>query len=292
MAVKIIYIAGDGRSGSTLLESILSTNPDTISVGEAYRFWERYYQHKTLCGCGKAIGECELWSNVANDLDKIPTYNPDDFLHGIKKLLTISAFNNIESVLEKDLRMRQVVINFYESIALHAGKNCIIDSSKTPSWCKILLSLKCFDVKIIHLERALPQVAESWKKKIKLPDYIEEERYMPVKGNLNILRTWLRVKILASRLRKSDYFFLRYERLCKNPAEVLQALSGFTGVALTRKEELYMRNNHGIAGNPIRLTNDKTRIEIVPQVSRRNKLGRVTFSLFLAVDKVSNLFIR
>ena len=40
--MKIIYIAGDGRSGSTLLDSVLNNAEDSLSIGEFSRFWTRY----------------------------------------------------------------------------------------------------------------------------------------------------------------------------------------------------------------------------------------------------------
>jgi hypothetical protein len=52
---KLIYIAGDGRSGSTLLDSVFNNLDHSISIGEFSRFWTRYLEGDSKFGCGENI---------------------------------------------------------------------------------------------------------------------------------------------------------------------------------------------------------------------------------------------
>jgi hypothetical protein len=67
--MKIVYIMGDGRSGSTLLDSILNNSDYSISIGEFSRFWTRYLEGKSKCGCGENIKFCCLWAQIIEELD-------------------------------------------------------------------------------------------------------------------------------------------------------------------------------------------------------------------------------
>lgn len=64
---KIIYIAGLGHSGSTILDMILGANSKVIGLGEIMPFLRRKdhsSDYKSTCSCGKLGSDCEFWSNV------------------------------------------------------------------------------------------------------------------------------------------------------------------------------------------------------------------------------------
>ena len=48
----VVYIAGSGRSGSTLLERALGEIPGFVNVGELIDLYRRVADHGELCGCG------------------------------------------------------------------------------------------------------------------------------------------------------------------------------------------------------------------------------------------------
>jgi hypothetical protein len=61
---QMIYIAGYGRSGSTLLERILASHPDIDGLGEVEHLTRARDLHAASCGCGAPLAECELWGPV------------------------------------------------------------------------------------------------------------------------------------------------------------------------------------------------------------------------------------
>jgi hypothetical protein len=64
----IIYIAGYGRSGSTLLERVLAANARVEGLGEVEHLTRARELHAASCGCGRSLAECELWGPVIDAL--------------------------------------------------------------------------------------------------------------------------------------------------------------------------------------------------------------------------------
>jgi len=60
----LVYIGGSGRSGSTLLERMLSCVPGFWPVGELVFIWERGLRRNDLCSCGARFRDCEYWVQV------------------------------------------------------------------------------------------------------------------------------------------------------------------------------------------------------------------------------------
>lgn len=261
--IKIIYIAGDGRSGSTLLDSVLSNIEGSLSVGECHRFWVRYTENESRCGCNKNIGECELWHEVDTRLKaKFPDYNAAEFGRQVQQIQYYKNFKKIPALLASEAwaNFREVVQTFYEIISEISEKKIIIDSSKSMPWAYVLQHLGVFDVRIIHLERKLTAVANSWKKTIQLPEYTEKEVFMPKKGNWLILKTWLKIKKMAGTLKIADNFmFVRYEQLCLEPEKELRPIASFVGEPMDI-DDLKAKPNHAIGGNPMRNSLDTLEI--------------------------------
>src|ERR1700684_4694430 len=72
MSTAVIYIAGTGRSGSTVLANILGEVEGLFAAGEVRYLWQRGLKEGRLCGCGLPVRECPVWSRVlamAGELD-------------------------------------------------------------------------------------------------------------------------------------------------------------------------------------------------------------------------------
>ncbi len=61
---KVLYIAGWGRSGSTILQNVLGELDGFFPVGEIVYVWERNLIGNRLGGCGARFRECEVWQGV------------------------------------------------------------------------------------------------------------------------------------------------------------------------------------------------------------------------------------
>ena len=63
--IRILYVSGAGRSGSTLLELMLGQINGFTAAGELRHFWERGVLKNQLCSCGRHFDDCSFWQEVA-----------------------------------------------------------------------------------------------------------------------------------------------------------------------------------------------------------------------------------
>lgn len=67
MKRTIVYIAGLGHSGSTLLDLLLGSHSKMIGLGEIMPFIRRKNReidNRATCSCGKKGNECDFWSKA------------------------------------------------------------------------------------------------------------------------------------------------------------------------------------------------------------------------------------
>ena len=84
---KILYIAGYGRSGSTLLDIVLGNHPENVGVGEVSFLLNDWANRSRRCSCGVPYQECEFWKNLF--LDSPPT---PELTQLVRKLEALSLF--------------------------------------------------------------------------------------------------------------------------------------------------------------------------------------------------------
>lgn len=288
--IKIIFIAGDGRSGSTLLDTVLSNIEGSISVGECHRFWVRFSENESHCACSKMMQNCALWSKVEKQLqDKFPEYNSSEFEKKVREIQFYKNFKKIPSLLQSKewLHFAEVVKAFYEAISEISGSLCIIDSSKSMPWAYVLQQITDFDVRVIHLERDLAEVANSWKKTVQLPEYTEREVFMPKKGNILVAKTWLKIKVMGRVLKRgSHYIFVSYRELCKNPNVELKKIMEVVDEHIPLNK-LQAHPNHAIGGNPMRSSLEKIEIKNTkPSYKHLSIFDRLFFNAISGLAKI------
>ena len=61
---RVLFISGWGRSGSTLLDRMLSSSLGFFASGELREVWWRGVQENRQCGCGVGFNECPFWRAV------------------------------------------------------------------------------------------------------------------------------------------------------------------------------------------------------------------------------------
>jgi len=70
--VRVLYIGGLGRSGSTLIERLLGQVPGVCAVGELVHLWDRGITEDERCGCGEPFRQCPFWSQVGKTAASFP----------------------------------------------------------------------------------------------------------------------------------------------------------------------------------------------------------------------------
>jgi len=66
MKSKFVFICAAGHSGSTLLDLLLGSHPEGISVGEITQL-PKNIALNSVCSCGRHLSECDFWSHLITD---------------------------------------------------------------------------------------------------------------------------------------------------------------------------------------------------------------------------------
>ncbi len=233
--LKLIYIVGHERSGSTLLDILLGSHPEIVSVGELCTFYRYGDIKEKRCSCGEKVVDCSFWNDVKKNF--IKRMGKDDFVKQIKSQDYLEKKHNVPRLflsllLGKKLKQYlNIVSSLYESIAAVSGEQIIVDSSKSrlrAYWMSGLSRRKKVDIYIIHLIRDGRGVIWSHKKLYKnlRKKGINKLGFIVKESTWFVTLRWLRVNILSkstSRKYKSDRaIYMRYEDLVQNPIKEIE----------------------------------------------------------------------
>lgn len=234
--VNILYILGDGRSGSTLLDLLVSSHADVQGLGEMKCF-HRYnpsIPNPKKCTCGLRLDECHLWGSVLDDL----TYD-----------YSISL-NEETNFVPRNYELLKKITEIN-------GAYWVCDSSKDPVRLDLLLADSSFAVKIIHLVRDPRAVAFSnlrKRKRVLKSRGFSLNTYLKY-GYLKSLFLWEKHNVLYQEKygHLSEYYFLRYEDLTDNYESVIFDIWNQMGLNTDGSNiENRTKAIHNIGGNHMR----------------------------------------
>lgn len=158
------YVAGYGRSGSTVLGTLLQALPKVVHVGELGEL-PRVVQAGELCSCGRIIGACDHWSQILHSwrgerdresLETLSRYDTGGQLHRVRRLVCDLVRDSC--AVDEYLGETKALL---EAIRLHTGAEVIVDSSKDPLRAVLLSRIDGLDLRVVHLTRDCRAVSAS-----------------------------------------------------------------------------------------------------------------------------------
>jgi hypothetical protein len=263
--VRVLYIAGTGRSGSTLLANTLGQVKGVFNAGEIRYIWQRGMLENRLCGCGRHFVDCPLWREVLHEA--IGPGTPDaqsmsrlqSMLTRVRHLPSLALRRDLRGSADFD-RYRSVVSRLYRAIQHAAGSEVIVDSSKLPSYGRLLGLMPEIDLYVIQLVRDPRSAATSWARLKEQPDRGVAgvmERMSPLRSAL-LWDLWNSTSKPFLGPDSSRYLRLRYEDFVAQPRESVRQVVQMLGMAdvelpFTDASTVMLGPNHTVAGNPDRL---------------------------------------
>ncbi|WP_422080644.1 sulfotransferase [Ulvibacterium sp.] len=253
----IIYILSNQRSGSTLIENILSKSNQMVSIGESFLLGG--YIHKIgpgvawdwNCSCGESLEHCHFWNQV---YEKIGIADPRDIKN---TKIIFPKGKNKDHQKELNKQAKSLMNRIYSAVFDITDCDILVDSSKEAFYGISLYQNSPYKFKFIHLRRDLRAVSISkhkWRKKY------NKKHVSHIKLLLANYLHRLHCKSMLKRVDKKDVFDLNYEDFFKNPQKTLDDISDFFGFdAYKVPEFMELNNDHTIAGTPNRFK--KTRIK-------------------------------
>jgi hypothetical protein len=263
---RVVYVAGSGHTGSTLLALLLDSHPEIACVGETAvkpKIRRKGGQARQLCSCGAKVGECAFWTRVfeavradGHDFGAESWSNDYRFEHPVAQRLLGRACSSVTGrqlvrwaagslPLYRDRIASIDAVNrsFIRAVLDISGAQVFADTSKRVPRLLHLQRLPDLDVKVVLLARDVRGYAASAKR-----------RGEPV---LDAARTWHRHQLifseLAATLPEDRLHRLRYEDLCAHPDETLKALWAFCGVPAIEVPGTIDAADHHVLGNSMRM---------------------------------------
>jgi Sulfotransferase domain len=258
--IRVAFILGYTRSGSTLLEQLLSMAPGTVAVGEMAYLWEQSVRNNSYCGCGSKWPRCPFWKSILEaqpSLDFQKGRSPDapQFWAFFGDLVYRGRSSNNQHYK----RFLNQIESIYRAIKHQTRCSMIIDSSKRPIFGLAVSRIQGVSVTFIHLVRDSRGCAFSWKK-AKARMELGKNAFMSHHPAHRSALAWIGNNLQAEILRtqRCQNIFLRYEDLVANPAfEVNKILSqvGLPSILSDQNGIFHAPISHGIWGNPDRWSN-------------------------------------
>jgi hypothetical protein len=245
--IRVLYLAGSGRSGSTLVTTALGQIDGLFAAGELRYLWQRGLVDERPCGCGLPLPECPMWSAV---LAKLPAHDPASIAAGLRQRLRMR--NRLTVPPHPD---DATIAALYEAIHAHTGGAVIVDSSKLPPYGVLLAGLPGIDLRVLHVVRDPRAAAFSWRRRRSLDG---DERLMtrhPVWKAALLWTVWNGA--VLRRWSRGAYLRVRYEDLVQDPQAWVRRIADFAGVPsaslpFTEDGLLTLAPTHSVAGNPVR----------------------------------------
>lgn len=161
---KIVYLLGAGRSGTTLLATILNHHPEITTIGEMHQFSEHLFKGKN-CSCGKKLNECSFWSDIVSRLDTkdIDFSEIERNYNSLEKHIQIPKLLFKRQPNQKYLDKSQMI---FDAVYRNIDTPYVLDSSKYIARFLLLNKSKTYPVKGIYLVRDVRGVIHSFGKKV------------------------------------------------------------------------------------------------------------------------------
>ncbi|MDY6991470.1 MAG: sulfotransferase [Pseudomonadota bacterium] len=232
--ITVLYIAGTGRNGSTLLERILNELPFFFTAGELGAASKVLNKHRQ-CVCGEQYQNCSTWKNIVTDPD-FEKIDKDSFSKIRDKYW--NNFNLLKIKLKK-----QYPIDFknylndletiYQVIYRHSGGKIITDSTCHTLYGHHLSLIPSIELYVVHLIRDPRGVVHSWDSpKYTSKGVLSAPRIKPLPSTFTWIKRNLILEFLFSK-KKYRYLKIHYEDFIEHPERTLRELNRFLNIELT-----------------------------------------------------------
>lgn len=266
--MKVLNIAGCGRSGSTLLANALGQLPGYLHVGELCYIWNRGILRNAMCGCGAYFHDCAFWGRVLErsglTTDRDTAERLARFPRAANRRLALALLRG-RGPLELAPGIEEYVdaLNrLYRALADETGCRVVVDSTKAPSHAYLLGASSDLDVRVVHLVRDSRAVAFSWsRRKMRDDTHPSDPTAMPRFSAVRSALKWsyanVGVEMLRGRARHAVHL-VRYEDFLADPRTTIREVADFAGepaaaTPLVGDRAIRLDAQHTVWGNPGRL---------------------------------------
>lgn len=232
-AVRLIYVAGYGRSGTTLLDIALGEHPAIMGAGEVTTLARHVWDRGEYCACGQQVRDCPEWKAI---VARWTQGEPEGFLAGYRR-----AQERTEGLFSAGrlLRLpgwrnhRRRTLKLLRGMALVSGRPILVDSSKLPGRAFALAAMPGIDLHVVHVVRDGRGVAWSLMKGHRRSVEKGVQRDLRPKPLLYTALRWsmvnLAAEMLCRRVGPGRSIRVRYEDFVEDPRGEIGRIVGLVG---------------------------------------------------------------
>lgn len=260
-----VYICADSRSGSTLLDLLLSNHSAIVSAGELRRLYEHFNGY-FACTCEREVSRCSYWLAVeaqlqqqGRSLSEMQTqidFSPlalVDVVYGLSLTNLRRAGRRLPFVAEA-LEIAENQRAIVDALGAATGQSYVVDSSKVPKAARLSHLLNPDRTRVVFLTRDGRGVISS---------RLRRTGSSTGRCVLGWMAHTVKAALLKASLPRSCYWTLKYEDLCENPQHEMSAICSFLDLAYEPEmAQLDKQNKHNICGSPMRFQREQTQITL------------------------------
>ena len=230
MTVRVVYIAGQSFSGSTVLCALLGVHPQLEPVSELAMWSRKAGQTGRTCSCGRSRLECPFWTVVHRTwLDSLGPLTVGSYAGLQSRIETIrytwpQMFSRMPWQHPEEMQAyRRGTLALYRSVTAASGRSVVVDSSKKPGRAVAITGADGLDLRIIHLVRNGLSFVEAHLRRGVLSPTGTNYLY----GVFRLGMAWSAINYAAERalsMTGSKGLRLRFEDLLQNPIPSLQSI--------------------------------------------------------------------
>ena len=292
--VKVLFIGGTGRTGSTTLDKVLGSSSNWFSGGELAFFWNKVMVQGGLCSCGKVVNDCEIWRASVDLAFKDKDIDSQEMVAQRKTFwsihLPLLAFKRLTARKLDNLGDFPLnVETLYDAVSQVTHSRVIVDSSKESHYSFILRERTNLDIYFLHLVRDPRAVGYSWSKK-KSELGFQNQSLMERRGVFKTtIYYWVSnlAGIWIWRKESDRYKILRYEDFANDPQLVMGLISDFVHEPIDLEQfsdgnTFKIKPSHLVWGNPNRFSNQD--LLVAPDMDWVRRQSRSKSMILAAVN--------
>jgi hypothetical protein len=269
--LRVLYLAGFGRSGSSILGNVLGQTVDFFHGGEMRNIWDDGFVLNRVCGCGLAFVECPFWQVVATRIIEEEGIDPGRVRNernrlGRTRQLPFWLIPGLRGRVEHQAReLVGWIESTYRVIQEESGATVLVDSTMAPVYGYLLAQAPAIDLRVIHLIRDPRAVAFSWSKEViqETTEGVPMRRFDPrASATRWVVENRAVAMLLDGRAKIRRY---RYEDFAAEPARVVSEIVDFASDGLSnspafRDHRVVIEPSHTVWGNHSRFLTGEVEI--------------------------------
>lgn len=259
--MRIVYIGGWMRSGTTLLCEMVGAFEGALALGELSGIWRAAHRNEP-CSCGAAIPSCQVWGPALAAVERAHGISRQDYQGLAKQAQDVLRTRSAHRLARLDPDDRsgwpesvrsyvEILHTLLASISETTGAQILVDSSKLPPGFLLERLMPGTSVDLVHIVRDPRAVANS-ERKTRVRSGPDADLLPPGRSAVRSVFYWsaFNLAVRAYSRYADSYIKVDYSRLTSCTDIELDRVAGLLGVR--RKPDVVLDGGHVAVGNPAR----------------------------------------